>query len=405
VAAIANSTQFRLTIMKMHSIQIKLKAYASRLFFKQVVYVDNDDFYNVNFKTDNTDLGKPPFWQKTTSATGKIAILGRDYYREQLQWYPITKKTDVVKLLRVQLVGAECPVVYVIGAAVNGKTPVTYYYLDKLPTSLTAWLLIPEALLLATKLNSGEILSYSNLRNSRTMFVAKAIGGVVSAYQSGVIKSPLQFALSQGLNLPPHLSTGEIRDTCILNGQQLGVVLLTQVTGIYELPLQGLINSSAIDYDSIMKRLTALALPAALVFSIYLLIANQLASLLVDTNLTELSKAKKEANSILVQRQNILDKKERFYLVSNYLPEKELDLVLWQVLAPLYESDVIFQVIQTTSNKVVLRMQAPSASKVLGLLIGQPNVEEAKFDTAVRRQSKVDLATISFTLIKNEAAE
>jgi hypothetical protein len=384
--------------MKMHSIQIKLKAYASRLFFKQVVYVDNDDFYNVNFKTDNTDLGKTPFWQKTTSATGKIAILARNCYREQLQWYPITKRSDIAKLLQIQLVGAGCPVLYVIGAAVNGKTPVTYYYLDKLPIAFTAWLYIPETLLLAANLNYGEILSYSNLDNSRTMFVAKAIGGVVSAYKGGVIQSSLQFALSQGMNLLPQLSADDAGDDNILTGQQLGIALLTQITSFYKLPLLGLINRKAINYESTVKSFISWGIPSALVFSLYLVIVTQLASLLVESNKSELVQAKVQANSILGQRQSILEMNERLLLLNKYSPSDDRLLQLWEVLSPLYQNGVVFQKVQKTAGKIILQVEATSASKVLGLLISQPGVSNAQFDSAVRRQGNIDEATISFTL-------
>lgn len=376
----------------MHRVKAKVVEYIYRLFFGQLVYVDKQ-LYAIRLDSKQQNFLASAQWQKCQQSTAKIAVLSRACYREQLLWYPIIKKADVINLVRLQLASADCVVLYVIGDVVNGKTPVTYYYLDNIPADIQPWLFLPETLLLAQQLKQGEFLSYPSVDDSRTLFVAKAIGGVVSAFKGGMIQSSLQFALSQGLT---------ITQDSDLTIHEMRASLLAQLTHFYQLPLAGLVNRNGFDSQTTLKKLASLALPAVLVVTLYLLVTEKVANIMVDSNTSQLALARAEANSILKQRQDILDKSERFELLGKYLPANGQLLQLWQVLAPLYKIGVAFQTIQTNQNKVVLRIETDSASTVLGLLISQPGVTQAQFDSAVRRQGNLDDATISFFLQPSE---
>jgi hypothetical protein len=376
----------------MHKVKAKFFKYLYRFFLGQVVYADKV-LFSIALDDQSIDFNKNTIWHECQSSTAKIAILSRACYREQLQWYPITKKTDVLNLVRLQSVSTNCLVLHVIGNVVNGKTPVTYYYLDNLPDGMQPWLFLPETLLLAQQLKQGELLSYPSVDNSRTLFVANAIGGVVSAFKGGMIQSSLQFALSQGLSLSQDR---------VLSGLDMRAVLLAQLYKFYQLPLIGLVNRHSFDSQTTLKKLATMALPAVLAVTLYLMVTEKVASIMVDSNASQLAQARAEANNILKQRQDILDMSARFQLLDKYLPENGQLLKLWQVLAPLYKAEVTFQTVQTIQGKVVLRIETDSASKVLGLLISQPGVSEAQFDSAVRRQGNIDSATISFTLQLNE---
>lgn len=376
----------------MHKVKAKFFKYLYRFFLGQVVYADKV-LFSIALDDQSIDFNKNTIWHECQYSTAKIAILSRACYREQLQWYPITKKTDVLNLVRLQSVSTNCLVLHVIGNVVNGKTPVTYYYLDNLPDGMQPWLFLPETLLLAQQLKQGELLSYPSVDNSRTLFVANAIGGVVSAFKGGMIQSSLQFALSQGLSLSQDR---------VLSGLDMRAVLLAQLYKFYQLPLIGLVNRHSFDSQTTLKKLATMALPAVLAVTLYLMVTEKVASIMVDSNASQLAQARAEANNILKQRQDILDMSARFQLLDKYLPENGQLLKLWQVLAPLYKAEVTFQTVQTIQGKVVLRIETDSASKVLGLLISQPGVSEAQFDSAVRRQGNIDSATISFTLQLNE---
>ena len=376
----------------MQKVKAKFFKYLYRFFLGQVVYADKV-LFSIALNDQSIDFNKNTIWHECQSSTAKIAILSRACYREQLQWYPITKKTDVLNLVRLQSVSTNSLVLHVIGNVVNGKTPVTYYYLDNLPDGMQPWLFLPETLLLAQQLKQGELLSYPSVDNSRTLFVANAIGGVVSAFKGGMIQSSLQFALSQGLSLSQDR---------VLSGLDMRALLLAQLYKFYQLPLIGLVNRHSFDSQTTLKKLATMALPAVLAVTLYLMVTEKVASIMVDSNASQLAQARAEANNILKQRQDILDMSARFQLLDKYLPENGQLLKLWQVLAPLYKAEVTFQTVQTIQGKVVLRIETDSASKVLGLLISQPGVSEAQFDSAVRRQGNIDSATISFTLQFNE---
>lgn len=88
----------------------------------------------------------------------------------------------------------------------------------------------------------------------------------------------------------------------------------------------------------------------------------------------------------------------RYEQLQQLLPESDNLLQLWQVLAPLYQQDVIVTNVQHRQQQVRLRIEAPSATAALQLLVQQPGVMNARLEGNVRRQSNKDIATVSFQL-------
>ncbi|WP_394146920.1 hypothetical protein [Shewanella atlantica] len=328
-------------------------------------------------------------------ATAKVAILSRNCYREQLQWYPIAKKSDVVKLVKLQVQNSPSQVLFIIGETVNGKTPVTYYYLNELTHGLKAWLLLPETSLLGHELSSDTLLSYQTVAPCNTVFVSNSVAGTVSALQGGMIQNLQQFALSQGVTAQHkvHLSVAEHISS-----------LQTQLKQLYKLPLTGLFNRSSLSFDASSATLSRFALPGLVVATLYLVLAAQLSEYKADSAKQELRAATKEANLVLNQYQDINSMIARYNQLKENRPQSTQLLDVWKVLAPMYESGVIFSDVQQQQQSVTLRLTADSASQALQLLIKQEGVTNAKFVGSVRRQRDMDAATVQFDLLPEKNA-
>jgi len=323
----------------------------------------------------------------------KIAILSRNCYREQLQWYPITKKSDVVKLAKLQVKNTQSQVLFIVGKTVNGKTPVTYYYLNELTNGLKTWLFIPETSLLGRELSSDCLISYQTVDPCNTVFVSNSVAGTVSALQGGMIQNLEQFALSQGVHVQHkvHLSVEEHL-----------LSLKTQLKHLYQLPLTGLINTAVLSLDAKSAPLSRLALPALVVTTLYLVLAVQVSEFKADSAKQELRAATKEANHVLNQYQDINEMIGRYRQLAENTPQRTQLLGVWKVLAPMYGSGVLFSDVQQELQTVTLRLTADSASLALQLLIKQPGVTNAKFVGSVRRQRNKDAATVQFELLPSK---
>lgn len=320
----------------------------------------------------------------------KVAILSRNCYREQLQWYPITKKSDLIKLVKLQVQNTQSQVLFIVGTSVNGKTPVTYYYLNELTTGLKTWLLIPETSLLGHNLSSDNLLSYQTLAPCNTVFVANSVAGTVSALQGGMIQNLEQFALSQGVNAQRKVT---------LSAEEHLLSLKAQLKHLYQLPLTGLINTKALSVDTSSATLSRFALPGLVVITLYLVLAAQVSEFKADSAKQDLRTATKEANHVLNQYQDINEMIGRYSQLAENTPQSTQLLDVWKVLAPMYESGVMFSDVQQQQQTVTLRLTADSASQALQLLIKQTGVTDAKFVGSVRRRRNMDAATVQFELI------
>lgn len=319
--------------------------------------------------------------------TATIAVLSRHCYSETVSWYPITKRSDVEKLVRLQTSQEGKLVLYVIGDVVNGKTAVTYYHVHQLPQGFSAWCYLPETLLLCRQLAPDTMLSYHTVSGAEQVFLASALNGCVSAVKGGVIQSAAQFLLSHGL------AADQLRK---LGSDELAAELVLALRHIHTLPLKGLIKLKSSQQKNWAQLGQQYVFPLALVLSLYLVVGQQLAAVQAENTATALREATRSADTVLKQRQDILEMKQRYALLQSYQTEPGNLLLLWQVLSPLYNSKVTIQSLDQRGDEVVLRIQAESASATLQLLMQQPGVAGAGFDGAVRRDRGKENATIRF---------
>lgn len=330
-----------------------------------------------------------------TAVAGKtgfrpVLILARQHYREELVWYPIIKLADVKKLVQLKLSAIQTPVLVNIGAVVNNQTPVSYFYPQTDLSSYQPWFIVPETLILAADKAVGSVFSYQSL-SGQTVFVARTQAAVVSSLQGGVIRELSQFAMAHGVSLDENADK-----------LQLHSALLPSFKVMARLPWAGLRNKFAFASKADNKKLLRMVTGALLVTTLYLLASYQWSAYLLDKARTDLMDASAAANQVLTERETVVQLKQRYQQLAGYIPRQQDELLLWQVLAPLYDNQVLLQAVEQKGNDIRIEIAAPSATAALQLLIKQPQVASAGFDSPVRRRNDQDEVGIKFTLTTGE---
>jgi len=318
-----------------------------------------------------------------------VTVLSRNCYHEYVQWYPITKKSDLLKVVKLQAKSSVLPVLFIIGKAFNGKTPVTYYHLNELSAAVKSWLLVPETCLLSQPFSAETLISYQTLLPENTVFIAKGVSGSSSTLKGGIIQNIQQFAMSTGV---------VVTNSMTLTADEHATILNQQLKKLYHIPLVGLYSTTRVSFASFSQRFSKLVLPIFGVITVYLLLAVQLSSFVEQHTKSELRAATKDANEVLNQYNQINSMISRYQLLADKVPVRTEPLLVWQVLAPLYQSGMIISSVRQNKQQITLRFSAESASHSLQLLIQQPNVINASFIGPVSRQGNLDSATVLFDL-------
>jgi hypothetical protein len=363
----------------MSSILSRIILGAKNLLLRQVLYLD-EQCYQLS-----TSDGLTP----VTASSRKILVVSRHNYTEQMQWLPVARRAEATKLVKFQQSTRDKGSLYVLGPPLNGKTPVIWYQLKPKVLQHNAILYLPETLLLASQYNIGDVLIYQSPDHDTDIFISRTHAGALSAIKGGILQTDAQFMLAQGTTVQRRVP---------LNANEFSQQLLKGLFSAYQQPLTGLINKAGLQRNSSIKSFGRYIWPLAAGITLYLLSISYWTEHLQQHSRQQLQQANRDANQILLQRESINSMISRYQQLQQVLPESDNLLQLWQVLAPLYQQEVIVSNVQQRQQQVTLRIEAASATAALQLLVQQPGVINARVEGNVRRQSNKDIAAVSFQL-------
>lgn len=349
------------------------------LLLRQVSYLDCET-YQLNMNNSLVPL---------TQAGGKILLVSRHGYSEQLQWLPVARKAEAKKLVKFQQISKGEGCFYTIGEPLNGKTPVLWYQFSPQVLTHNAWLYLPETLLLARQCHNNEVLVYQSPDTDIDIFVSHTQSGVASAIKGGMLQSAGQFMLALGADL---------QQTTTVNAAQLNARLTQPIWQLYQLPLAGLVNKVVFKQAAGLHSLLRYVWPAVAGITLYLFLADAWTYHLQLSSREQLQQANTQANQLLIQRDDFDNMVNRYQQLQQVLPESDNLLQLWQVLAPFYNKNITVTFVQQRLQQVTVRIEAPSATEALQLLIQQPGVVQGRLEGNIRRQNDKDAATVSFQL-------
>lgn len=363
----------------MPSLLLRIINSAKNVLLSQVLYLDKQ-FYQFS-----TQAGFVP----VTKVGRRILVVSRHCYTEQVQWLPVDRKGEARKLAKFQQRAKGAGSLFVLGKPLNGKTPVIWYQLKSDVAQFNTLLYLPETLLLAQQCASGEVLVYQCPDQNTDIFVTNTHAGAVSSLKGGLLQTAAQFMLSQGEGMQ---SCSQLTDG------QLSEHLKKALFALHHIPFVGLINTAALQRNTAVSSLARYMWPLAASFTLYLLVVGVWSEHLQQKSREQLQQASREANQLLSMREDIESMTTRYQQLQQVLPTSGNLLQLWHVLAPLYKEQVIISSVQQRQLDVTLRIESPSATAALQLLVQQPDVVNAKVEGNVRRQNNRDVATVSFQL-------
>jgi hypothetical protein len=367
----------------MPSLLFRIVRSVKSLLLRQVSYLDKQA-YHIN---DDSGL-----WQQS-SASSRLLIVSRHNYTEQIQWLPVSRRSEAKKLVKFAQSAKGDARYYVLGEPLNGKTPVVWYQFKPQVLAYSAICYLPETILLGVGCQQEDVLIYQSPDNDSDIYLCRNHAGVSSAVKGGLLQSAQQFMLAQG---------SALQQSTRLNATEHKKRLVQALFKLRQLPLAGLVNKTVLQRNNATHSFYRYVWPLAGAVTLYLLMASSWAQYRLQDSQSEVQQFNKAANQLLAQRENIDTMLNRYQQLQQVLPESDNLLQLWSVLAPLYQQGVTVSYLQQRQQQVTLRIEADSATEALQLLVQQPGVTQAKLDGNVRRQGKKDIATVNF-VVQQEA--
>lgn len=332
--------------------------------------------------------------QDNQTFTPNILVVGRAFYDESCQSYPIDNRKEVGKLLRLELetqTGRSAAITY---PAHEGKVSSnSWRFSDDVPNAKQ---IVPESVLLAWGLPS--LVAKTVTTDNTELYFVRTVNGLVSSIKGGLISDINSFAVASGISLASVHHT-QAESPADGHAQQIAHAL-PKLFAHYPTAFT---SRQPLDQDRQLN-LLRLGVGAACGFVAYLAISSAYLSV-THYQLTE---------QIDAQRQSVnlsLDAQTRFNQINQQLKtvnqfirsQQSARTPLWQVIEPLMQQAQI-KVIRYRNDKYTLSGETQQATQLLELLSQSDLVSDAKFDRPVRQSRNSEVFSISFS-INNPAAE
>jgi len=328
-----------------------------------------------------------------------IIIVARKYYQEKLLTYPIDNKSELKKLLKLEL---HENAYYQVVKSGEGSSLVNCWEMSENVPS--AFITLPDSLLLALSTKNNEIIcqqlpffedNNSNKYQSNDdnqLYVTRSQDVIYSQLKSTTINSELRFSLSIGIS-PQEKSN--------FNGREVFVQQL--ILGLSALPIMSMVNyfrkPKFIEQKRIAMQFT---IPLLIVMTGYLAISSSYLAYKKNNLENKLSAQRQEVNDAFEQ-QNTYDKnKEKYQSLKVFLADKQPHSAIWLVLAQVIEQ-AKFSYVKLANNRYNIRGVSPKATQLLEELTKNVYVKEALFENPTRTTRKGELFSISLLLHDIEA--
>lgn len=320
-------------------------------------------------------------WQLTDSPKSvKVLVVSPSFYSQTVKKYPITDRSELKKLLKLQQAANHC---YLIKSIDEQSTQVVHWHFsEQLPK---AWIYIPETLLIENLCDENQVLEVSETATTQYYFASDKNNAFL-AQKSPLMNTPERFAISTGIQFSQSKQLTIEQKLSLLT---TGLTKLKPKQWLALLPKTQQINWWPIAINSAIPA-TALVLLYTLISSGYLFAVNQYYNNTLNAQSSDL-------NQLLDLQQSIDNSQTVYSQLHALLADKPNYLALWLELAPLFET-VDIDNIRLNNGRVQMRGSAKKATSIMEILTKSPNVVDAKFDSPVSQSRRAERFNISFKL-------
>ncbi|MDT0602812.1 hypothetical protein [Thalassotalea castellviae] len=316
-----------------------------------------------------------------TNSTLPLVIVARSHYQELAKTYPIENKTELKKLLALELTENELSFSKIADSKEGQTSANIWHFHQSVPK---AFITLPESLLLSLINQPGQI---AQVEGNQTLFVGQNNGVVHSAIANSMINSVPRFAMSTGV-----VNNDELN---VFTASNLAMALASGIkASSFSLFSSFVKLKSTFDKEIFLKQAVV---PFAVIFSSYLILSS---SYLLGKQYwleQQLTSQSSEVNAVLAEQQLFDNNQQRFEQLTAFYQDKKNSAQLWLVLAELFEH-ANFSNFRIDNQRFVLRGSTEQATDLLARVSNIAKVKDAKFDYPTRNSRGKDVFVISFII-------
>lgn len=349
---------------------------SQKLIYKLVQYYSNG-FWSMSPEGLN---------ESDKKSIARCIIFARKHYIERTITLPISLKKDIKTAIEFEIenLQQEFHVFYKIYRVEEGKSHIMLWQIPRNIVPKGTLLALPETFLFSGILSVGQVVEYEQL-NGKRVLLAKGINSIHSSggssVPSAVFSQMIGVISEKELKWPASSLTINLSQGLLLGWKSLvnGFWVKTQ--------------RNSIDWKALIR---PYVIPVSVCFSLYLILSSSLVAL-QHSRAEELVNSQRQAiNDALELQRSIDDKLAQFEVIeageANDFPLWRV----WQVLAPLYQQNVMFKFIRSSDNQIFFGGTASSAADVLEMLLNDPVVDAPQFTSSVKKEAGRERFIIRF---------
>jgi hypothetical protein len=299
-----------------------------------------------------------------------LAVIGREWYQERTKFYNIRNKSDLQKVLRLELAGNPRVQAFV-GPIESDGYPVIFFELR--PSfdieSIRAFCWIPESWLLARRLDVGEVISVD-----RDGFRYFQSGRGPSQLAGGIVNSAAVFALALGLPQGNHER--------VVAQDELQREIAAAVAGL------SWRDAWLFRAPTLPAQTAAMARPVAAVATVTLLTYLSITTAWLEGmhrwRLQQLEKFGSEVTTLVDLQRDIGALARQQRRAAEAFSDRPYSIEIWQLVAEVWKRNAVLKSVTFENERIALIGMAPVATEVLQALSEHPLVKSAQFTAPVR---------------------
>ncbi len=299
-----------------------------------------------------------------------LAVLGREWYQERNKLYNIRNRSDLQKVLRLELAGN--PRLQVsIGPLENDGHRVTFFELH--PTcdieSIRALCWLPESWLLSRRLDPREVITVD-----RGGFRYFQSGRGPSQLAGGIVNSATVFALALGLPESEHER--------VVTEDELRSELVAAVAGL------SWRDAWLFRAPTLPAQTAAMARPIAAIAGITLIAYLSIVTAWLEGmhwwRSQQLEKYGSEVTTLVDMQRDIGVLARQQSRAAEVFANRPYSIEIWQLVAEVWKRNAVLKSVTFENERVALIGMAPVATEVLQGISEHPLVKSAQFTAPVR---------------------
>lgn len=302
-----------------------------------------------------------------------VLVLGREHYEERQARYPVRRRSDLARVLKLELPRNRETLVH-IGPFADDHRTVTFFELKSSVTSLInrALFIVPESLLLSASLDERAVLTVS--RDSLSYFVSRT---TASQLAGGLVKNVGLYAMAAGIPLDQQSVLSNDADCRVRFAQGIKSIEFGSWLGFLAPSVRASVRDQWQPALMVFSGLLAvyLVLASAYLHGLSLWREHQLAGLGAEVG--ELAETQRRIDRVVAEH-------EALARLANGRWETYR---AWEVAGQIWNLGGSFTVINMIGPKITVRGSTGDATELLKRISMMPIVDAAKFVAPVRQES------------------